>query len=149
MNRILLINGSNLNMLGIREPEIYGSKTLAEIEKQLVITANDIDIDLKCFQSNHEGEIIDFILDNYNKIEAIIINPAAFSKTSYGILEAISSINTPFVEVHISNIYKRGGWHAQSIFSEYSIGVISGFGHYSYELALHAISQYINQKDKL
>ncbi|MHC1683113.1 MAG: type II 3-dehydroquinate dehydratase [Clostridiaceae bacterium] len=142
--KIGVVNGPNINLLGLREPLHYGNEKWIDIEGKIIELANQKNVELYFFQSNHEGEIIDFIQSHINDLDGIIINPASLTLTGYGIIDAINAISTPFVEVHLSNIYKRGGWHAKSIFSEYAIGVISGFKGYGYEMALSALIQYIN-----
>ena len=107
MMNILLINGPNLNLLGTREPEIYGNKTLTDIEQELTKTAESKGILFECFQSNHEGEIVDKIQDSVNKIQGILINAGAFTHTSISIRDALIGSKIPFVELHISNIFSR------------------------------------------
>lgn len=142
---IAVINGPNLNMLGKREPHIYGFETLTEIENNLNELKQKLDIDLLFYQSNHEGNLVDFIQENSNRLSGIIINPAAFTKTGYSILEAMTATNIPFVEVHLSNLTTRGGWHAESVFTGSSKGFIMGFRGYGYELALNALYKYIKE----
>lgn len=143
---ISVINGPNINMLGIREPQYYGRETLSDIEENLNSLTNKLSINLLIYQSNHEGEIVDFIQHNIHKVRGIVINPAAFSKTGYSILEALTCIEIPFVEVHLSNIFSRELWHSESIFSSKAIGTITGFKGFSYELGVRAILNYINYK---
>ncbi|MGM7681526.1 type II 3-dehydroquinate dehydratase [Cytobacillus sp. Hm23] len=143
MNRVLLINGPNLNRLGKREPTVYGVETLESLEKKLDIFAKDQQVELHCFQSNHEGEIIDKIhlaADNY---DGVIINPGAFTHYSYAILEAISSISTPVIEVHISNVHAREPFRHVSVTAPATIGQIVGLGTYGYKLALLALIEKI------
>lgn len=141
--KIAVINGANINLLGMREPQFYGNKTLHEIEKELEkIGQSELNVNLVFFQSNHEGEIVDFIQERYSELDGIIINPAAFSKTGYSILEAIIATKLPFVEVHLSNIFARGGWHGESIFLGSAVGQVVGFQDQVYELGLRAL-QYI------
>ncbi len=130
MNNILIINGPNLNLLGKREPDVYGNITLENINK-------DLKIDF--FQSNEEGTIINKIIASEEKYNAIVINPAAYSHYSIAILDAIRSINIPVVEVHLSNIYRREEYRKKSVTAEASLGVISGFGYYGYIMAIEFI----------
>jgi len=139
LKNILVIHGPNLNLLGKREPEIYGSETLDDINNKLANIAEKNDIKLKFFQSNSEGEIVTFIGNNMNQADGIIINPAAYTHTSVAIRDALTAINIPTIEVHLSNIYQREEFRHFSYVSPVAIGVISGLGSYSYELALLAM----------
>lgn len=148
MMNILLINGPNLNLLGTREPEIYGKKTLSDIEQELTKSAESKRIFLTCFQSNHEGEIVDKIHDSVNKIQGILINAGAFTHTSISIRDALIGSKIPFVELHISNIFSREDFRKESFLTDKAIGIISGFGISSYSLALEGIIEYLNSKNK-
>ena len=143
---ILLINGPNLNLLGTREPEIYGNKTLDDIEIDLCKQANKKGIKLECFQSNHEGEIVDKIQDSLKNIEGILINAGAFTHTSISIRDALIGSKIPFVELHISNIFSREEFRKESFLTDRAIGIISGFGIAGYFLALDGISEYLKSK---
>ena len=143
---ILLINGPNLNLLGTREPEIYGNKTLNDIEKQLTKVAQEKGVNLECFQSNYEGEIVDTIQNSVNKIEGILINAGAFTHTSISIRDALIGAKIPFVELHISNIFSREEFRKESFLTDKAIGIISGFGISSYSLALEGIIQFLSNK---
>ena len=136
---ILLINGPNLNLLGTREPEIYGSKTLSQVESELLEVADKNKINLECFQSNHEGEIVDKIQNSIKKVKGILINAGAFTHTSISIRDALVGSNIPFIELHISNIFKREDFRKESYLTDKALGIISGFGINSYFLALDAI----------
>ena len=140
---VLLINGPNLNLLGIREPEIYGSKRLDQIENDLVKVAMENKIKLECFQSNYEGEIVDKIQGSINKIEGILINAGAFTHTSVAIRDALIGSKIPFVELHISNIFNREEFRKESFLTDKAIGIISGFGIKSYFLALDGLIGYL------
>tara|TARA_Y100001968_G_C18890454_1_gene495871 strand:- start:72 stop:512 length:441 start_codon:yes stop_codon:yes gene_type:complete len=144
---ILLINGPNLNLLGMREPEIYGKKTLSDIEKDLTKFAKEKNVNLECFQSNHEGEIVDKIHDSVNKIQGILINAGAFTHTSISIRDALIGSKISFVELHISNIFSREEFRKESFLTDKAIGIISGFGISSYFLALDGIFGYLSSKD--
>jgi len=145
MNNILLINGPNLNLLGNREPEIYGSKSLDDIEKDLSVIANESGYQLLSFQSNSESEIVDWIHENADSALFLIINPGAFTHTSISIRDAILGTNISFIEVHISNIFSREEFRKESYFSDIAEGVISGLGIEGYELALKAVLEIIKK----
>ena len=141
---ILLINGPNLNLLGIREPEIYGNKTLNDIEKDLIKVAKGKSINLECFQSNHEGEIVDKIQSSASSIQGILINAGALTHTSICIRDALIGSKIPFVELHISNIFSREEFRKESFLTDKAIGIISGFGFTSYFLALEGIIEFLS-----
>ncbi len=141
MKKILIINGPNLNLLGTREPEIYGKFTLADIENKLKDFAKKINVEIECFQSNHEGEIVDKIGGAKNNFEGIIINPAAYTHTSVAIRDAISSVGMPVIEVHISNIYSREQFRHNSFIAPVAVGQISGLGVDGYLFALEKLSK--------
>ena len=141
---ITLINGPNLNLLGSREPEIYGVKTLDDINDTLKKTYSDIQ--LTFFQSNHEGEIVEKIQQCSGIADGIIINPAAYTHTSVAIRDAIQSINLPVIEVHLSNIYARESFRHQSMCADVCVGQIAGFGHIGYQLAIDAMKHLISSK---
>ena len=128
---ILLINGPNLNLLGKREPEIYGNKKLEDLETELSKIAKMKDINLECFQSNHEGQIVDKIQDSIGNIQGILINAGAFTHTSISIRDALIGSEIPFVELHISNIFSREEFRKDSFLTDKAIGIISGFGIFS------------------
>ncbi|GAB4223937.1 MAG: type II 3-dehydroquinate dehydratase [Francisella sp.] len=140
---ILVINGPNLNLLGIRQPNIYGNKTLLEINEELLDIAKKNNISIDFYQSNHEGQIIDKLQQTEAKF--IIINPAAFTHTSIAIRDAFLSINKPFIEIHLSNIYNRESFRTKSFLSDIAYGVICGFGSNGYKLALMEAINYINK----
>ena len=132
--KIILINGPNLNLLGTREPEVYGSKTLKDIETELTSFFKDHEYKLECFQSNHEGAIIDFIHEHKDAAYAII-NPGGLTHTSVSLRDAFASTAVPFVEVHISNVHAREAFRHQSFLSGIASGVIVGCGTHGYNLA--------------
>ncbi len=146
---ILLINGPNLNLLGTREPEIYGSLSLADIEKQLIEQATDADQTLSCFQSNAEHEIVNRIQQAVKDgIDFILINPAAFTHTSVAIRDAFAAVQIPFIEIHLSNPHAREPFRKHSYFSDLAQGVIAGFAVDSYKMALQmAIKHLANQNN--
>ncbi len=134
---ILLLNGPNLNLLGTREPEIYGGETLAAIEKRLLQLAREGGAALTAFQSNAEADLVNRIHQAARDgVDFIIINPAAFTHTSVALRDALAAVNLPFVEVHLSNVYAREAFRHHSYFTDIAAGIISGFGAKGYELAL-------------
>ncbi len=137
--KVAVIHGPNLNMLGKRQPEIYGKKTLDEINRELHEKAQQLGVKLECFQSNHEGAIVDFIQGLRDDADGIIINAAAYTHTSIAIRDALLTCGLPFIEVHLSNIFSRDPFRHRSMLSDIATGVICGFGALSYELALEAI----------
>ncbi len=139
MKKILVIHGPNLNLLGTREPGIYGKVTLSHINKELTQIAKKRKISLKIIQSNHEGEIVDAIGKNKNGYIGLLINPAAYTHTSVAIRDAISACGIPAIEVHISNIHSREEFRHKSLISPVAKGVIMGFGPKSYYLGLEAL----------
>ncbi|MCL2144819.1 MAG: type II 3-dehydroquinate dehydratase [Endomicrobia bacterium] len=137
--KILVINGPNINMLGVREPEIYGNITLADIEKELGSLAKELKTDIEFFQSNYEGEIVDKIQQSLGKISGIIINPAAYTHTSIAIRDALSAVAAPSIEVHISNVYAREEFRHSSFTAGVCVGQITGFGIDGYLFALRKL----------
>jgi len=143
MKKILVIHGPNLNLLGQREPDVYGNVKLSDINDKLTQMASTTGIELKIVQSNHEGELVDAIHQAINWAQCIIINPAAYTHTSVAIRDAISAVAIPTIEVHLSNIYKREDFRQKSFVAQVAEGQISGFGAESYYLALEAASKLI------
>ena len=136
MLRILIVNGPNLNLLGKREPDVYGDKTLDDLYAQLQLKADEYNMELSLLQSNSESEIIDFIQAEGFKASGMIINPAAFTHYSYAIRDAIASVNIKTVEVHLSNIYSREDFRHKSVIAPVCVGQLSGFGFESYLMTL-------------
>lgn len=135
--KILVLHGPNLNILGMREPEVYGSETLDEINEGLLNLAEKAGIKLVAFQSNAEGELVDRIQRAISEeVDFIIINPAAYTHTSIALRDALAATRLPFIEVHLSNIFARESFRKESYFSDLALGVISGLGAKGYELAL-------------
>ena len=142
---ILLINGPNLNLLGAREPEIYGNQTLDQLEKELMQIAKKNEIKLECYQSNHEGKIVDKIQASFGNVNGILINAGALTHTSVALRDALVGTNIPFIELHISNIFNREGFRKESFLTDKAIGIISGFGVNSNFLSLEAIINYLKK----
>lgn len=139
---ILVIQGPNLNLLGTREPGIYGSKTLPEIHAELNLIAQAAGIELQTYQSNHEGELIDCIQKaKADGVDFILINPGGFTHTSVALRDALAGVAIPFIEVHLSNIHQREAFRKHSYLSDLATGVICGLGPLGYELALRAAQQ--------
>jgi 3-dehydroquinate dehydratase-2 len=134
--KILIINGPNLNMLGTRQPEIYGDETLSDVEERLEALAESIGLDVEFFQSNHEGEIVTRIQQARQGYEGVIINAGGYTHTSVAIHDAIKMVGVPVIEVHISNIYAREQFRHHSLISPVASGIIAGLGTKGYELAL-------------
>jgi len=139
--KILVIHGPNLNMLGKREPEIYGSKTLDDVDRELKAKGKELGASVENFQSNHEGEIVEKIQKAMGRYQGLIINPGAFTHTSVAIRDAVLLLDIPVVEVHLSNIYKREPFRHKSMLADVAVGQISGLGVLGYSLALEAAVQ--------
>lgn len=143
MKTIYLLNGPNLNLLGKRQPEIYGQETLADIEQNCFALAKDLGLGLVAFQSNHEGAIIDKIHEARDKAAAIVINPGAYTHTSIAILDALNAFDGVVIEVHISNIHKREAFRHHSYVSLRAEGVIAGLGTEGYKAAIRRVAQLV------
>ena len=140
---IYILNGPNLNLLGKRQPEIYGHDTLADVEANCTALAAEFDLTCSLFQSNHEGQIIDWIQQARDEAAGIIINPGAFSHTSIAILDALHAFEGPVLEVHVSNIHKRESFRHHSYVSQRADGVIAGFGVEGYALAMRRMGSLV------
>ncbi|REK77358.1 type II 3-dehydroquinate dehydratase [Paenibacillus paeoniae] len=139
MLRIAVLNGPNLNMLGIREPGVYGSESLSAIEAQVKSKGDELGVQLSFFQTNHEGDMIDRIHSAYGSEDGIMINPGAWTHYSYAIRDALSAVSIPVVEVHLSNIHKREAFRHVSVVAPVALGQIAGFGAAGYVMALDAL----------
>lgn len=144
--KILVINGPNLNFLGIREPNVYGSDNLNTLVESLLQQAGELDVNLEHFQSNSEGAIVDKIQQAYGNTDFILINAGAYTHTSVAILDALSAVSIPFIEIHISNVHAREEFRHHSFLSHKALGVIVGFGLDGYRYALDKAVRYIKQK---
>ncbi|WP_206186463.1 type II 3-dehydroquinate dehydratase [Thermoflavimicrobium daqui] len=145
MANVLVLHGPNLNLLGKREPDVYGIATLDELNRRLIELGTKLDLDVTCYQSNMEGDLINHLHFASEKFDYIILNPGAYTHYSYAIRDAIASIDIPVIEVHLSNIHAREAFRTTSVTAPVSQGQIVGFGLMSYELALISIQQKLNE----
>lgn len=141
--KILVIHGPNLNMLGKREPEVYGTTGLNDINKNLLALGKKLGLTVDTFQSNHEGAIIDKIHEAFQKYDGLIINPGAYTHSSIAIRDALTMIKAPVIEVHLSNIYKREPFRHKSMIADIATATMCGFGHNGYYMALEAIARMV------
>ena len=148
LSHLLLLNGPNLNLLGTREPEVYGATTLAEIEADMTQRAFTLGHQLDCFQSNHEGALVDRVQQARGTVDFILLNPGAFTHTSVALRDAMLGVAIPFIEIHLSNVYRREAFRHHSYFSDIAVGAIVGLGPIGYGLALHAADQQLKTKGK-
>ncbi|MGQ8874596.1 type II 3-dehydroquinate dehydratase [Paenibacillus sp. TSA_86.1] len=146
MKRIIVINGPNLNMLGVREPGIYGTLSLKDIEGKIRRQAEELGVSIAFYQSNHEGDIIDRIHAAMGESDGIMLNAGAFTHYSYAIRDAINAVKVPTVEVHLSNIHAREAFRHHSVLAAETIGQIAGFGEVSYELGLLALVRHLDKQ---
>ncbi len=146
MTRVLVLNGPNLNLLGTREPHLYGAATLADIEAELVTTGEAWGVEVRCVQSNHEGVLIDAIHAAREDCDGIVINPAAYTHTSVALRDALLAAALPTVEIHLSNVAGREAFRQRSLVSDIVVGTIGGFGPYGYRLALDALRHHLTER---
>jgi len=142
---ILVLNGPNLQLLGTRKPAIYGSQTLADVEGRLRVLAGELGVAVECLQSNHEGDLVDWIGTAREHFSGIVINPGAYTHTSVAIRDAVEAVGLPAIEIHISNIHAREEFRHRSLIAPVCLGQICGMGTVGYELALRAIVTHLNQ----
>jgi 3-dehydroquinate dehydratase-2 len=142
---VYVLNGPNLNLLGEREPHIYGHETLADVEARCERAASAVGLEARCFQSNHEGQLIDWVHEARKQASAIVINPAGLTFTSIALLDSLKAFDKPKMEVHISNPHARESYYHSSFISKTAHGVIAGLGPFGYECAIQAISQQLSK----
>jgi 3-dehydroquinate dehydratase-2 len=142
--KIAVINGPNLNLLGVREPEVYGRETLADVEQKLRAVAAELQVDLEFVQHNGEGQLIDAIHALRGKVDGALVNAGAYSHSSLALRDALSGVAIPFVEIHITNVYAREPERRHSMLASAAVGVICGLGTYGYELALRGLARRLN-----
>ncbi|NJD91963.1 MAG: type II 3-dehydroquinate dehydratase [Geobacter sp.] len=145
VKKILVLNGPNLNLLGLREPGIYGSETLEGINAALLSLAGELSCEVDFLQSNSEGALVDAIQQASGRVDGIIINPAAYTHTSVAIRDAIAAVGLPVIEVHLSNVYKREEFRHKSLIAPVAVGQIAGLGADGYLLALRGMVSYLNR----
>ena len=148
MTRVLLLNGPNLNLLGLREPEVYGHETLADIVNDLRSYAADRDVELSDFQSNSEGELVTAIHGARETVDGIVINAGAYTHYSIAIRDAITGVALPVVETHLSNIHAREPFRNESVLAAVCVGIVAGFGRHSYFVALDALLRHLGHESK-
>ncbi len=137
--RVLVLHGPNLNLLGTREPGVYGTRSLDRIDADLAGLARELGVEIECFQSNHEGALVDRVQGAPGRFDGILINPAAYTHTSVALRDALVAVGLPFVEVHLSNVHGREPFRRRSLLSDRAVGVITGFGAESYLLGLRGL----------
>ncbi len=146
MPKILILHGPNLNLLGQREPDIYGRLTLEEIDRRLAAAGQELGLEVRSYQSNSEGGLIDALQDARGWASGVVFNPGAYTHTSVALRDAVSAIGLPVVEVHLSNVYARESFRHTSLLSPVCIGKITGFGWYSYRLGLQALANLLGNE---
>lgn len=144
--RIAVLNGPNLNLLGTREPTVYGTVRLEEIERQVRARADELGVSVEWMQTNHEGALVDHVQALSNTADGAIVNAAALTHTSIGLRDAFLAVQVPFVEVHLSNIFAREPERRQSVLADLAVGIVAGFGAQGYVLALEALTSYLRAR---
>lgn len=143
--RVAAVHGPNLNLLGRREPKVYGRQTLADVDAALAEAARGLEAEVECFQSNHEGELVDFIQQAAARVDGFVVNAGAYTHTSIALRDALAAVARPYVEVHISNVFARERFRHRSYLAGNAVGVVSGFGVNSYRLGLRAIVEHLRE----
>ena len=143
MTSILVLNGPNLNLLGTRQPDVYGSETLSDVEKMCRTHGQALEVEISCLQSNHEGALIDALHAAKSKFQGVVLNAGAYTHTSVALMDAISSVSLPVVEVHLSNIHARESFRHKSYIAPVALGQICGFGSNGYILAIDALVKHL------
>ena len=144
--RIAVLHGPNLNLLGTREPEVYGRTTLAEIDAALAGLGAELGAEVACFQSNHEGALVDFVQQRAGEVDGFVVNAAAYTHTSVALADALAGVARPYVEVHLSNVFARERFRHRSYIAAGAVGVISGFGADSYRMGLRALVEHVKRR---
>jgi len=144
--RLLVLHGPNLNLLGTREPGVYGSETLADIEARLRQVARDIGAEVEFFQTNGEGALVEAVQAARGRFEGVVINPAAYTHTSVALRDAFLAVGIPFVEVHLSNVHAREPFRRRSLLADVAVGTVCGFGPASYELGLRGLAAHLSRR---
>jgi 3-dehydroquinate dehydratase-2 len=145
--KIAVVHGPNLNLLGRREPSVYGSATLADIDAALSTLAAELGVEVECFQSNGEGALVDFVQDAAERAAGFVVNAGGYTHTSVALRDALVGVARPFVEVHLSNVFAREAFRRRSMLADRALGVVSGFGRDSYLLALRALADHLFQTE--
>ena len=141
--KLLILNGPNLNLLGLREPEMYGRQTYADLQNYLALTANELDVEITCYQSNHEGDLVDRIQTAYGQVDGIVINPAAYTHTSVAILDALKAVNIPAVEVHLTDVNAREEFRKVSYVRLACLTTFAGHGFAGYRMAMEYLKEHL------
>lgn len=144
---VFILNGPNLNMLGVREPHLYGTQTLADLDSFCANEAEKLGLAVDCRQSNHEGDLVDWIQESHGKADAILLNAAAYARTSMAIQSAVRAVSTPIIEIHITNIYTKEAYRPRSLLSYVAKGIICGFGFDTYRIGLQAVHHMTTTQD--
>ena len=145
--RIAVLNGPNLNLLGVREPDLYGRTTLSQLENSLAVVARDLSVSIECSQANGEGALIDMVHGYRGRIDGAVVNLGAYSHTSLALRDALVGVGVPFVEVHVTNVYAREAERHHSMLASAAVGVVVGLGTHGYELALRGLVASLKAQD--